>query len=539
MSDSVLILSILIILLIGIISIMAHRLMYKNSTVFKIVAIMSVPIMVTAILALFVGARGIIHIAWAGPVVVFVITAACITVARYIQKPLNEIMNVMKVLSTGDVEFQFNEKYRQGKGDLPLILRQVIKLTESLKKTADFAHCIGRGELDSEFELLGENDNLGKAMLNMRVDLKKAEAEKEKRRLDDERRNWVTQGLAKFADLLRSNNDNIEELSYSIISNLVKYIGANQGGVFILNDEDEQKPFLEMKACYAYERRKYINEKNIELGEGLVGTCFLEREPIYMTSIPQGYITITSGLGDEAPNALLVVPLKVNEGIYGVLEIAAFKKFENHVKDFVEKVAESIASTIASVRVNVQTNKLLEQSKLQANVLVDQEEELRLSMEEMQAVQEEMNIKQEEANRANMELTAAISKMEEMQKNLKEDKFEVDALLKTIDNLFIRIMYSTEMEMLEINDAAVDFLGESRQKLLGSNLLSRLKAEDRASFEYNWSKVLAGDTFKDEGIRKTSDGDKRLWFMYAPIKNASDKVHKVLMIGKLLDIDIN
>ena len=538
MSNSILITSIFIILMIGVIAIFVHRLMYKKSIVFKIVSIMTIPLIITAIVSLFTGVKGFIHIAWAGPVVVAVITFACEMIAKSLQKPLNEMMRVMSILSTGNVDIKFNKKFQNGDSELAQILRQVVKLYESLKKNAEFAHCIGKGELESKYELLGENDNLGKAMLNMRVDLQRAEAEKEKRRLEDERRNWVTQGLAKFAELLRSNNDNIEELCYSIISNLVKYIGANQGGIFILNDDDPQRPVLEMKACYAYERRKYIDEKKIEMGEGLVGTCFLEREPIYMTCIPQGYISITSGLGEEAPNALLIVPLKVNENNYGVLEIAAFKEFETHVRDFVIKVAESIASTIASVRVTVQTNKLLEQSKMQADILVNQEEELRQTMEEMQAVQEEMNIKQQDAERANAELTVAFSKMEEMQKNLKEEKFEVDALLRAMDSLFIRIMYSTEMNMLEINDAAVDFLGAPRHNLLGSNILSRLKAEDRASFEYNWSKVLVGETFKDEGIRKTSEGDRRIWFMYAPIKDASDKVHKVLMIGKVLDVDI-
>jgi len=43
--------------------------------------------------------------------------------------------------------------------------------------------------------------------------------ENEKRAQEDDVRNWINTGVAKFNDLLRQNNDNLNELAFSIIEN--------------------------------------------------------------------------------------------------------------------------------------------------------------------------------------------------------------------------------------------------------------------------------------------------------------------------------
>jgi hypothetical protein len=73
--------------------------------------------------------------------------------------------------------------------------------------------------------------------------------------------------MAKFGELLRSANDNIELLSGQLITNLVKYLNANQGGIFILYEEDSEV-YLDLTATYAWNRKKGI-KKRIEVGEGL------------------------------------------------------------------------------------------------------------------------------------------------------------------------------------------------------------------------------------------------------------------------------
>jgi len=407
MSNSTFLTIILLCIVVAILAIGKNRMKYKKGIMFSITSIMLPAILFAAVLGVFIGARGLVHFTWAAPLLLIATTLSYEIVSRKVQKPLDEMFKTIDALSVGDVEVEIDENHYKEEHELALILRKTSNLADELKHIALFADQIGKGNLSVEHRLLGDKDVLGMALMDMRANILKSEAEKEERRLEDERRSWVTQGVAKFAELLRENNDNMEELCYSVISNMVKYVGANQGGIFLLN-EDSGKPVLELTACYAFERRKY-NQKTIDIGEGLVGTCYLERESIYMTDVPQGYINITSGLGDETPRALLIAPLKVNDDVYGVVEIAGFKPFEPHVREFVEKEAESIASTIGAVKVNLRTNELLDKSKIQAEELANQEEELRQNMEEMQATQEEMLNKQRETEQAHEELTKVMA----------------------------------------------------------------------------------------------------------------------------------
>jgi len=338
-----------------------------------------------------------------GLVLVLVTIIIAVIIIRSLVRPVNKIRGVLSDMSKGILPDHTIEVRSDEIGEMSVALNSLI---EGLKATSLFSQEIGKGNFNAAFEPLSDEDILGHSLINMRNNLKKAAEEEEKRKKEDAQRTWTAQGLAKFGDLLRQNNDNMEELSYSIISNLVKYLDANQGGLFIVNDEDQKDVFVELTACYAYDRRKFM-EKRIEIGEGLVGRCIQEGETIYMTDVPKDYINITSGLGSENPSCLIIVPLKLNDQIYGVIEIASFKVFEPYQVEFIEKVGESIASTISSVKINIRTTALLEQTRQQAEEMAAQEEEMRQNIEELQATQEESTRRETELQKALEELKSS------------------------------------------------------------------------------------------------------------------------------------
>lgn len=318
---------------------------------------------------------------------------------RSLVLPLNHIKKILLSMSKGILP---DKKIQEKNDEIGEMSKALNELVTGLKALSGIALEIGRGNYNSDFKPLSEDDVLGNSLLRMRDDLKAAAIEDAKRKSEDEHRNWASMGVAKFSDILRQHNDKLDMLSYNVISHLVDYLEANQGGIFLIN-ESEPTAYIELVSCYAFNRKKHL-EKRIEMSEGLIGRCIMEKEPIYLTDVPDNYIKINSGLGDSNPRCLLLVPLALNEKVFGVIEIASFNPIQPYQIEFVEKIAEIIASTLSTVKINMQTSKLLEQSKIQAEELVAQEEEMRQNMEELRATQEESTRKELELQQSLTEL---------------------------------------------------------------------------------------------------------------------------------------
>lgn len=279
------------------------------------------------------------------------------------------------------------ETVEDSNDELNEILEAGQKLTTNIRNASAFALAIGEGRLNEQFQEASDKDVLGKSLLHMRERLQAIAQEEQKR-------NWAVTGIAELGNILRDANGGSEELYLKILSYLIKYVQANQGALYIA-EQNGDTTILKMVSSYAYGKRKYITQE-IEPGQGLVGQCFLEKGLIYIKEVPKEYVRITSGLGDAPPRSVLICPLLVNDEVFGVIEMASFHEFEKHTQAFVKNASEQIASVIASVKNNERTASLLRDSQQQTEELRAQEEEMRQNMEELAATQEEMARKEKE-----------------------------------------------------------------------------------------------------------------------------------------------
>lgn len=298
---------------------------------------------------------------------------------RYVLKPLRRMKdNIQQHRHTEEI----------GSTELGHLAGEINHTLENLKDATDFVSAIGKGNLTLDYkENLDKNYVPGKNLLADSL----IEMQGKLRQMNEEEqtRQWVNEGLAKFVDILRTSHDDLSGLGDNIISGLVTYTGSNQGALYFLNDEEVNNAYLELIALFAFDIKKHEQQK-IKPGQGILGQAYFEKDTVYLTELPDEYIRITSGLGGANPRAVLIVPLKVDNVIYGLIELASFNTFKPHEISFVEKLGETIGSTLASVRAAQKNKQLIEQFQQQTEEMRAQEEEMRQNMEELQATQEEV-----------------------------------------------------------------------------------------------------------------------------------------------------
>ncbi|MFW5724809.1 MAG: PAS domain S-box protein [Bacteroidota bacterium] len=374
------------------------------------------------------------------------------------------------------------------------------------EKILEFTEKLTQGNTEVEYgTTVSGTDNIGSSLIRLRDYLKKNRLEEEARRQQEQQQNWVTQGLAKFGDILRQNNDNIEELSYNIISNLVNYVDAKQGGVFIINDNNPNDKHFELTACYAYSRKKFL-EKRIEWEEGTVGACALEQQTILLTDVPEEHVTITSGLGETKPGCIILVPLKVNDEVHGVIELASLKVFKDFEIDLLEKLAESIASVIAGVKINLRTAKLLAESQEQAKILASQEDEMRRNMEELSYAKEEA------------------AKQGELLANF----------TNAVNHTLVRAEYNTQGILLYANTRFLTKLGYSSNKEVeGKHISIFINDKDKEWFFKIWDSLAKGGKHFEGDMKHVTKQGKDFWSMatYTCVRNSDGSIEKILFLG--------
>ncbi len=258
--------------------------------------------------------------------------------------PLHQLKNRLEDLVYGDDEIEMKQitgaEFRQFEEILSAHRNRILEIRRIAEKLAS-------GNTELEFQPLSERDHLGLAIEKLRESIMDSSLEMEKRRKLDEQQNWASRGLAKFGELLRDIDQQTEEISNLFIRELVKYTEMEAGGFFV-RKESGGVTVYSMLGAWAFDREKKM-KKDFMPGEGLVGRCALEKQRIVITDVPEDYIRIRSGMGEDLPSTLILVPVVLDDEVLGVIELATFSIVKPYKIDFLAKLGISIATSVSKV----------------------------------------------------------------------------------------------------------------------------------------------------------------------------------------------
>ncbi|MCP3100777.1 response regulator [Myxococcus sp. K15C18031901] len=275
-------------------------------------------------------------------------------------------------------------------------------------------------------------------------------------------RAWVQQGHTQLAERMQGDQ-RLTELGQNVLQQLAQYLDAQVGAIYLAEGSTHFQRF----GGYGLPA-SFTTTDTVRPGEGLVGQALQARRVFHVRDVPEGYLPISSGLGQGTPRHLLVVPAVVDGKTLAVLELGFLHAVHPSDLELLQRVSESIATSVRAANDRTRLEALLEETRRQAEELQAQQEELRASNEEI-----------EEQSRV---LRDSQSRLEEQQAELEQ----TNAQLETQARLLERQRDALTGAQASLTEKATELERTSRYK---SEFLANMSHELRTPL--NSSLILA------------------------------------------------
>ena len=255
-----------------------------------------------------------------------------------------------------------------------LIARAIRRPTERLRQSVEH---LAAGALDVIVPHTDFANEIGDLARSIEV------LQKEARQMEVQR--WLKTHQATIQSELQAATS-FSDMARRFLSALAPVLHVGHGVFYIYEEESRQ---LRLLGGYAFRERKTMDQY-FNLGQGLVGQCALEGQPIIIGEPPADYIRIGSGLGETVPKAIAVLPVQRGERLLGVVELATLEGFGANEQALLDGVMPILAMNLEILERNAKTQQLLEETQRQAESMERQAARLEEQTVELEAQQEEI-----------------------------------------------------------------------------------------------------------------------------------------------------
>ena len=211
---------------------------------------------------------------------------------------------------------------------------------------------------------------------------------------------WLRDGQSQLAEQ-GIGEMALPQLSSTLLDFLVRYLDVAVATFYVTLPDG----MLERTAAYGLSQEEEGKRLLLLPGEGLVGQAARTPRTLHLAELPEGYIKVSSSLGDGMPRQLVLLPVRSEGRVNGVVELGFLREVGRRELDFLELVAGNIGLAIEAT-----------QSR----------QRLAETLAEMQSLNEELQVQQEELRTANEELEEQSRVLERSQAELEAQKLELE-----------------------------------------------------------------------------------------------------------------
>ncbi len=285
-------------------------------------------------------------------------------------------------------------------------------LTRQVRAIAEVTSAVAAGDLtrsisvEAQGEVAELKDNINAMVQSLRETIRA-----------NQQQDWLKTNLARLSGMMQGHRD-LTAVAELIMDELAPLVGA-QHGTFFLSETDDSDTRLRLIAGYGL---RADNEAPLQyrLGQSLIGQVAKSKRSIIVADLPEGYVKISSGIGEASPSNLAVLPILFEDQVLGVIELASFTTFTPVQTDFLEQLTETLGVNANTIVANSRTDALLNESQRLTAELQARSVELQAQQDELQRSNAELEDKAELLARQNSDIETKNAEIERARQEIEE-----------------------------------------------------------------------------------------------------------------------
>jgi signal transduction histidine kinase/HAMP domain-containing protein/CheY-like chemotaxis protein len=285
-------------------------------------------------------------------------------------------------------------------------------LTRQVRAIAEVTSAVASGDLtrsisvEAQGEVAELKDNINAMVQSLRETIRA-----------NQQQDWLKTNLARIAGMMQGHRD-LAVVAELMMDELAPLVGA-QHGTFFLSEPVNGDTQLRLIAGYGLRTDKAAPIQ-YRLGQSLIGQAARSKRSIVVADLPEGYVKISSGLGEAPPANLAVLPILFEDQVLGVIELASFTPFTPVQTDFLEQLTETLGVNFNTIIANARTDALLEESQRLTSELQVRSEELQDQQVELQRSNAELEDKAALLAAQNRDIETKNAEIEQARQEIEE-----------------------------------------------------------------------------------------------------------------------
>jgi PAS domain S-box-containing protein len=387
-------------------------------------------------------------------------------ISSSISNPINKLAKNFKEIARGNLKSSVNIDSKNEIGEMS---KAFLEIQVGLQEIISYSKKVATGDFSSKLSPKSENDDLS-------ISLNLMAARLEETKVKNDRERWLQNGISGLDDQMRGNFL-VRDLSDKIITYLTNLLEIEIGAVFVY---DEVLEHLELTGSTGLNTAEI--KEIIKPGEGLIGKAALDNS-LQIINTKNKFHKIYSATGEIIPEKIYLLPMRYDNRMQAVIELAPVNELSDLKIDFLKLSAERISVNLGAAVARYRRNELFDKTLEQAEKLNASEEQLRKELAENMRIQEILSM----------------------------EKALLDAMLHTLpDYVYFKDVNS---KFLRISESMAPLFGvNTAEEIIGkSDFEFHPPLDAKRYFDEEQEIIAKGKGFIDEIRKGIDENNQELW----------------------------